>query len=150
MRKNKKKEENQKLLQQINELENKWKRALADYANLEKRIDKEKEDFVKFSNALLLRKLLDVLDNLERAESFLKNEGLTLAVNQFRQVLKSEGVEEISALNKKFDPEKMECIETLEGEKDRVLEVLQKGYLLNQKVLRPAKVKVGKGGSAKN
>ncbi|GAG39247.1 unnamed protein product, partial [marine sediment metagenome] len=66
---------------QIKDLTDKWKRALADYANLEKRTAGEKQDFIKFSNAVLLDKLLSVLDDLERAEHHLKDKGLTLAVN---------------------------------------------------------------------
>jgi len=134
------------LKSQIEDLTEKWKRALADYANLEKRVQLEKQEFVKFSNASLLDKLLAVLDDLERAEAHLKNKGLTLTVNQLRMVLKTEGVKEIKANRAKFDPEKMDCIEMVKGVKNQVVEVVQKGYLLNNKVLRPAQVRVGKGG----
>ncbi len=127
----------------ITDLENKWKRALADYANLEKRIEKEKEDFVKFANAQLLNKLLAVLDNLELAERHLKDKGLTLAGNRFREILKEEGVEEIEVLGRNFDPELMDAVETVDGPKNKVVEVVLKGYKLYGKVLRPAKVKVG-------
>lgn len=128
------------------DLENKWKRAAADYRNLEKRIEKGKADLVKFANASLIDKLLAVLDDLERAERHLKNKGLTMAVNQFQQVLKTEEVEEIKALNEKFDPEKMDCVEICQGPENVVVEISQKGYQLADKVLRPAKVRVGKGG----
>jgi len=127
----------------IEELMEKWKRALADYANLEKRVEKEKKEFVSFSNASLIDKLLSVLDDLERAEKNIKDEGLKIAVNQFRSVLQSEGVKEIEAEGKKFDPEKMDCVEMVKGKDNKVKEVVTKGYLLNDKVLRPAKVKVG-------
>lgn len=130
---------------QIADLENKWKRALADYANLEKRIEKEKEDFVKFANAQLLDKLLNVLDDLESAEKHLKDKGLTLAGNRFREILKEEGVEEIEVLGRNFDPELMDAVETVDGPKNKVVEVVLKGYKLYGKVLRPAKVKVGGG-----
>ena len=127
----------------ITDLENKWKRALADYANLEKRIEKEKEDFVKFANAQLLDKILNVLDDLESAEKHLKDKGLTLAGNRFREILKEEGVEEIEVLGRNFDPELMDAVETVDGPKNKVVEVVLKGYKLYGKVLRPAKVKVG-------
>jgi len=133
------------LQEQIKNLNNKWKRALADYANLEKRVQQEKESFIKFSNAGLVDKLLAVLDDLERAEKHLKNKGLTMAVNQFRLVLKTEGVEEITALGNRFDPNSMDCVEMVKGKKNMISEVVLKGYLLNNRVLRPAKVKVGKG-----
>lgn len=129
----------------IVELEDFWKRALADYANLEKRILAEKSEFARISLAVLIDKLLGVLDMLEKAEHHLKNEGLSLAVRQFRQVLGTEGVEEIKTLGEPFDPELMDCAEVVNGKENIVAEVCQKGYKLLDKVIRPAKVKVGKG-----
>lgn len=133
------------LQKQIDELTNKWKRALADYQNLEKRVEQERKLLAKFSNAALIDKLLAVLDTLEKAQEHLKDKGLNLAVNQFKAILKTEGVEEIQALGKKFDPILMDCSEVIKGREGIVAEVIQKGYLLDNKVLRPAKVKVGKG-----
>jgi len=130
---------------QLGDLENKLKRALADYANLERRIEQEKRGFIRFANAELFDKLLPVLDGLERAEKHLKDKGLTLAVGQFLSVLKMEGVREIKALGQKFDAEKMDCMEVIEGPRNVVVEVVNKGYELNGRVLRPAKVKVGRG-----
>lgn len=135
-----------KLEKQIEEAENKWKRALADYQNLEKRIEKEKGRLLKFLNASLIDKLLSVLDDLERAETHLKDKGLTMAVNQFREVLKTEGVEEIKARGENFNPQTMDCSEMVKGSENTVVTVTLKGYRLNGQVLRPAQVKVGKGG----
>lgn len=132
------------LKQQIEELTNKWKRVLADYQNLEKRVAQERCEFVKYSNALLINKLLEVMDNLEMAEQHIKDQGLSLAIHKLKGVLKDEGVEEIG-VSQKFDPTIMECVDMVEGKTG--LEVIQKGYLLHKKVLRPIKVKVGKGGS---
>ena len=134
-----------KLEKKISELENRWKRALADYLNLEKRIEKEKESWVKFSNAVLIDKLLGVLDDLERAEKHFKDKGLTMAVDQLRRILQSEGVEEIGAQGKRFDAEAMDCVAVVKGAKNVVVEVVNKGYKLRGRVLRPAKVKVGGG-----
>jgi len=131
--------------QKLEDFENRCKRALADYANLEKRIEREKSDFVKLANAPLLNKLLSVLDDLELCEKHLKDKGVSLVYNRFREVLKSEAVEEIKALNEKFNPETMDCVEMVSGPKDQVVGVVLKGYLLNNKILRPAKVKVGQG-----
>ncbi len=133
------------LEEKLVELEHKWKRALADYANLEKRVAKEKEDFVNFSKGTLIIKMLAVLDDLERCQRHLKDEGLNLSIKRFKEVLKSEGVEEIEALGGDFDPKLMEAVEVTKGFKNKVLEVALKGYLLNNKVIRPAKVKVGGG-----
>jgi len=139
---NKKKSVSEK---KIAELEDKWKRALADYHNLEKRIVKEKESFVRFSNAQLWGKLLPIIDDLELGERHLNDQGLSLTLNKLKEVLKSEGVLEIEVQDKDFNPELMEAMEMVEGPKNKVMEVLNKGYLLGEKVLRPAKVKVGNG-----
>ena len=130
---------------QVCDLENKWKRAVADYCNLEKRIGEERVDFVKYANAKLVDKFLPVLDDLERAVGHFKEKGLGLILNQFKGVLNSEGVEEIKAEGEVFDPLKMDCIEMGKGPKNQVIEVIQKGYSYQGKVLRPAKVRVGKG-----
>jgi len=134
------------LQSQIDDLTNKWKRAMADYQNLEKRLEKEKSDFAKFYNASLIDKLLSVLDDLQRTEKHLKNDGLKLTIKKFKDVLETEGVEEIKSDGEEFDPEKMDCVELTKGSKNIVIETILKGYLLNGRVLRPAKVKVGKGG----
>lgn len=133
------------LKKKIKDLEDKWKRALADYDNLRKRIEREREGFVKFSNASLIDKLLSVLDSLEKCTEHLKDKGLELTLEQFRKVLESEGLKEIDVEGKKFDPEKMDAVEVVEGKKNEVVEVVLKGYNLNDRVLRPAKVKVGQG-----
>lgn len=127
------------------ELEEKWKRALADYHNLERRVEKDKREFVKFANTVLLDKLLGVLDGLEQAEVHLKDKGLNMALDQFRSVLQTEGVAEIKAKGEKFDAETMDCAEVVKGPKNVVMKVINKGYKLNDHVLRPAKVKVGQG-----
>lgn len=129
----------------ITELENKWKRALADYENLKRRFEKEREEFVKFSAARILDKLLPILDSLEKWQEQKKEEGVRLILEQFKGVLASEGVEEIDALGKSFDPLTMDAVAVGKGEKNKVISVIMKGYKLNGKVLRPAKVKVGTG-----
>lgn len=133
--------------QRIEELENNWKRALADYQNLEKRTVQEREKFVKWANATLIDKLLGVLDTLEKAVDHLKDKGLKLALDQFRIVLESEGLKEVKAVAEEFNPETMNAVEMVKGNKNKVIEVVLKGYMLNDKILRPAKVKVGRGKS---
>lgn len=131
------------LEQNIEDLEKKWKRALADYDNLEKRLNQEKNEFVKYANTCLIIKLLDTLDDLEKAEKYLKDKGLTLALDKLRLILKKEGLKEIKAEKEIFNPEIMDCVELVQGKKNTITAVVQKGYFLNQKVIRPAKVKVG-------
>jgi len=135
-----------KLEEEIAEFTNKWKRALADYQNLEKRIVQEKEEFAKFASAALLDKLLPILDSLEKCQIHLEDKGLSLILEQLERVLESEGLEEIQAEGEEFDPQLMDAVEMTKGKKNKVIEVVLKGYKLNNKVLRPAKVKVGTGG----
>lgn len=134
------------LNQRIDELDNQLKKAIADYRNLEARIEKEVSLRHRDVLAKLVDKLVGVLDNLERAESHLKDKGLSIAVEQFRRALESEGVKQIESDGKQFDPELMDCVEVVEGPKNTVVETLVKGYTLDNEVIRPAKVKVGKGG----
>ena len=131
------------LEQKLSEMENNWKRALADYKNLEKRIVEERVDFVSYSNSLLISRLLNVLDNLENLEKHNGDMGLKLTLKEFRQILNEEGLLEIDTLGKGFDSNTMEAIETVEGEERKAVEVVLKGYMLKNKLLRPAKVKVG-------
>lgn len=135
--------------------EEKYKRARADYVNLERRVRKQQEDLVKYTNEVLLKKLLPILDDLEKAVASGKDEGLNLLLKNFGEVLKLEGVEEISVeAGDKFDPKIMEgviteSIKDAEGTEAKVTEVLRKGYKIREKVLRPAEVKV-RGSDAKN
>lgn len=143
--KSKKKESEHELNQKIKELEENWKRALADYQNLEKRVSQQQKTFVRLANASLIDKLLGVLDDLERATNHIKDHGLKLILNQFKSTLETEGVQEIQVKGEEFNPETMECIEMVSGPKNEVVKVLLKGYKLNDHVIRPAKVQVGKG-----
>lgn len=144
----KKKVNNQSFEQLIRDKEE-WKgkyfRALADYQNLEKRIQAQRGEDTKFAARNLIVKLLPVLDTLEKAEQIISDQGLKLAVKQFRDVLIGEGVERIQVIGMKFDPHLMECVEVVESEKeDKVIEEVRAGYTILGKVARVAQVKVGK------
>lgn len=143
--KNKDENKIKELEERVAELENNWKRALADYKNLERRTAEDKEAFFNFSNETLIRSLLPILDNMETLSKHVSDEGLIMILKDLQQTLKSEGVEEIEVENKDFDPETMEAIEMTDGENNKVMEVFNKGYYLKNKLLRPARVKVGKG-----
>lgn len=135
----------EEMQKQIDDLTNNWKRALADYQNLAKRTNEEKEIFGKFANAVMIEKMLPVVDALEKAVEHTKDEGVNLALKQFKQILKDFGVVEMDIANKEFDPNTSECIEVVQGENDnKVVCVLVNGYMIHGKVLRPAKVKVSK------
>ena len=133
------------------ELENQLKRALADYANLERRVEDEKGQVVDWAKSYLLVKFLPVLDSLERVQRFVLKEGpdptkhgLSLALEQVRRILRDEQIEEIETSGV-FDPKYHEAIEVTEGNSEnKIVEVVEKGYKLGDKILRPAKVKVEK------
>jgi len=133
-------------------LKNQLARALADYDNLRKRTEAEKSVWLIFAKQELLIKLLPVLDTLETAQKHLKDEGLAMAVSQFQNILKEEGIVEIEG--GKFDAKVHEAVETLAGgEKGKVAETLSKGYKFKDPhkggagglVIRHARVKVWKG-----
>ncbi len=133
------------LKEQLSEMELNWKRALADYKNLVDRSNKERKQFTEFANEILIMKFLVVYDSLDMLGKYNSDQGLQLTIKQFGQVLKEEGLKEVEALGKDYDVNEMEAIEMVEGEKDKVTEVLTKGFYLREKLLRPARVKVGKG-----
>lgn len=125
------------------ELQDQLKRALADYQNLERRVEEERRLVGQLSSAVLVEKFLPVLDNLEKAQSHLKDEGLEMVIRQFKDILESEGIEEINAEGAQFDPNLHEAVEVAEGpDEGRVVKVQVKGYKMNDKVLRVAKVVV--------
>lgn len=127
------------------DLEERLKRALADYQNLEKRFARDSADIIRFANTALLSRLLELKDNLERAANAVKDEGVTMIRHDLDKILRDEMVREIEAAGKPFDPTKMEADEAVPGEKDQVIEMVQKGYMVGDRVLRPARVKVGNG-----
>lgn len=136
-----------------------WDRLLrlqADFENTRKRLEKEKQEFVKFANEGLIFELLNILDDLERAvelaqsqhqdlQTFLKGVGMILA--HLYEMLKEYGLRPIEAEGKLFDPHYHEALMQIESKdlpEHTIVEVLQKGYLLNDRVIRTAKVKVSK------
>ena len=132
--------------QKARELEMQLKRALADYQNLERRTEEEKKLLYDLYSALMIEKFLPVLDNLEAAQKHLNDQGLSMVLSQFKDILEKEGVEEIEAIGTSFDPKLHEAIEAVEqvGSEGKVVNVIAKGYKINNKVIRVAKVAVGK------
>jgi len=133
------------LKQQVDEFKNKYLRAIADYQNLEKRVGEERFELMKMANKNLLIKILPFLDNLEKAELFVKDEGLKISKDHFVQILKDAGLEEIEMMGKDFDPITAEAVQLVPGkEEGKIVEVLQKGYKFEDKIIRVAQVKVSK------
>ena len=133
------------LSQQVAEADEKYKRALADYQNLVRRTQQEKQEWARLSNKELVLKLLPILDTLMLAEKHTKDQNFVLTVQQFLQVLADEGIAKIKTVGEKFDPMLMEVVETRDGEEHKVLDEVKAGFTLGETVLRPALVVVGKG-----
>ncbi len=128
-------------------------REKAELENFKKRLTKEKEDFVQFANERLLKELVQIEDNLERAmeapnatlESL--REGVEMIQKQFSTFLKNQKVEPVEALDKPFDPNLHEVLtqqESDEHEEGTVIQEYSKGYTLNGRILRSAKVVIAK------
>ena len=145
---------------QAQALENRdlYLRARADLDNFRKRAQREKEDLLKFSNENILRELLPVIDNLERALQHAAVEGETgllqgveLTLGQFGKVLEKFNVVAIEPLGELFDSARHEAmgqIESAEQPVNTIVQMLQKGYLLNDRLLRPAMVLIAKAPTA--
>ena len=134
-----------KLKAHASEMELSYKRVLADYQNQERRFKEAQHDIVKFASATLIEKLLLNIDSLELAQTHLQDTGLNMIVKQLQETLKTEGLQLIESDGQIFNPVTMDCVEVVSGAKDKVIETVAKGYFLFDKVLRPAKVKVGSG-----
>lgn len=121
-------------------------RTLADYDNLRKRTESEKKVWLKFAKQELLVRLLPVLDTIELAQAHLKDKGLEIAIGQFKNIIKEEGIDTVSGEGA-FDETVHEAIDLVPGgEKGKIAEVLQAGYKFSDgDVIRPAKVRVHKG-----
>ena len=134
-----------KLEEEVLNFKNMYLRALADYKNLENRVQQERGQMRDSIKKQIVMELLPVLDNLHQAEIFTKDTGLQMVNKSFQQALDKIGIKEIELLGREYDPYSAEVIEVIEGKEDNiVVDVVQKGYSLNGEVIRPAKVKVSK------
>jgi molecular chaperone GrpE len=133
-----------KFEEELKDIEGKYKRALADYQNLEKRVREERIQWIKTANKDILVRILPIVDTLLLAQKHSDEKTLHVVTQQFLDLLKGEGVIRIETKDKKFDPRLMECITVEEGEEGKVLEELRVGFMLHESILRPAQVKVGK------
>jgi molecular chaperone GrpE len=141
------------LIKQAEENYNRYLRAQADFDNYRRRTQKEKEELAQYASMKLVSQILPVLDNFERAfqaspdseevKSFMK--GMDMIYRQLIQVLEAEGLRKMEPVGTPFDPEMHQAIMQVESEEygeGIVVEVVQNGYWLKEKVLRPAMVKV--------
>lgn len=133
-----------------------WQRAQADFINYKRRTEQEKGDIIKLANAGLIFNLLSVVDDMERALDNISNklagskwvDGIVLIYRKFMAILEANGVSEMKTLGEQFDPSLHEAVVHVEGESGKIMAVVQKGYMMSNRVLRPAMVKVGSGQSS--
>ena len=141
--------------EQVAQHKDQWLRATADFKNYKRRAESERSDLVRSANAALILKLLPVVDDFDLAIENVPPEvaatawwaGTQLIAQKLRLLLESEGVTPLAATGQDFDPNLHDAVvlEETEGQDGKVLAELQKGYKQYDRVLRPAKVKVGKG-----
>lgn len=140
---------------QLEEEKDRCLRLNAEFDNLRKRTQKEKEEFIKYANEKLILELIDVMEALERGLENAKKsknrdkliEGMELIYKQFKNILEKNGLSPIKAIGEKFDHDKHEAMmqtPTDECEEGMVLEEFARGYMLNNKVIRYSKVRVSK------
>jgi molecular chaperone GrpE len=133
-----------------------WQRAAADYQNFKRRVEEDRSEVARFANASLIINLLPLMDDLERAlksvdahlASLTWVDGIRLIYRKFQALLEMAGVEEIEADGQSFDPSQHEAVSQAPGEDNKVISVVQKGYRLGDRVIRPAMVVVGHGSGA--
>ena len=123
-----------------------WQRAQADFVNIRKRDEEVKSEFLKFAHVDMMSQLLPVLDSFELSLPH-GNRELEVIYKQFLSILKSGGLEESNPIGENFDPHLHESVGVIVTEKQeedhKILEVMQKGYIIQGKIIRPAKVRIG-------
>ena len=143
-------------VEKTKDIQDKLLRSQADFENMRKRLEREKQDFLKYANEGIILELLNVLDDLERVinlaedkhedlNAFLK--GVEMILAHLYELLKTHGVKPVEAEGKIFDPHYHEALMQVENKdlaENTIVEVLQKGYLMYERVIRTAKVKVSK------
>ena len=149
-------EEEESLQEKYDELNNNFLRLYAEFDNYRKRTLKEKMDIIKSGGEKVLTEMIPLIDDFERALETVQNadnkeaivEGLELIYTKFVNFINQNGVKEMEAIGKPFDADKFEAITTIpvqdKSQKDMVVDCIQKGYILNDKVIRFPKVIVGK------
>jgi molecular chaperone GrpE len=154
-------EKNQQLVEESKKNYDLYLRSQAEMENLKKRNKKDREEWLKFANEGLIKEILPIMDNLERALAHCQDDvsltslrdGVELTLKSLKTTLNKSGVEEVKSCGADFDPCYHEAIAELADEKagpGTILQEFQKGYLLNKRLLRPAKVVVCKASPTTN
>jgi molecular chaperone GrpE len=142
------------LRNELGEMKDKFIRKVAEFENFKKRSLKERMELIQTAGKEVIIDMLDVLDDCERAEKQMINledqskEGVMLVFNKLKSLLTAKGLKPMDTINKEFDPDMHEAITEIpaptEEQKGKVIDEIQKGYYLNDKIIRYAKVVVGK------
>lgn len=150
------KTEQDKLAEELKECKDKYLRQLAEAENMRKRLQKEKQEMTQYAIGNILADFLGPIDHLENALKHTENSsdevkhwglGFKMILNQFKDVLNNNGVKQVEAVGKQFDPhvhEAIEMVETNDVKPGTVVEEFLKGFKLGEKIIRPARVKVAK------
>ena len=144
-------EETAEVKDELSEMKEKYLRLYSDFENFRKRTAKEKIDLIQGASAQLIIELLPVMDDYERALANAPkgeiSEGTQLIFNRLNSILLAKGLKELPAKGEVFDADLHDCITQFpaptDAEKGKIVEVIEKGYTLNEKVIRFAKVVVG-------
>lgn len=130
-----------------------WQRAQADYANYKKRCEQENREALKYANAELILKILPVLDDTDRALASIPKEienvpwvkGVKTIQESLLKILEAQGLKVINCEGEQFDPNSHEALMTCKGKEGKIMQQVLKGYIYNNRLLRPARVIVGCG-----
>lgn len=144
--------ENQRLREELSDLKDQYLRKAAEMDNFRKRMQREKEEAIKFANSQIITDVITILDDFERAIASAANsrdfdafhQGIQMIESQLLSLLERKyGLKQLDSLGEPFDPNIHEALAGGSAENTVVLEVYQKGYVLHDRVLRPARVRVG-------
>lgn len=146
-------QENEQLIAEVDRLKDLAARAQADLQNAKGRMEREAADLRMYAVESMIMKLLPTIDNLQRAFTHLPEDlashewvkGVLAVEQQLMNELSAVGLTRMESVGMPVDPNRHEVLQTAQGDKDVVVEVLEEGYLLHEKVLRPAKVIAGEG-----
>lgn len=151
----KKTSKEKELEHKLKEQEDKYLRLSADFDNYRKRILKEKIEMTKYAGLEILSQILPVIDDFERAMASMKEtqdsdavrQGVELIYSKFKEYLTQQGIEEINAMHQEFDTDLHEAVTKIPAPKNdlkgKIVDVIEKGYILNERVIRYSKVVVG-------
>jgi len=138
------------LKKQLAEMTELAKRTMADLQNLKRRTEEERLGMIVMANTDLIKGMLPVIDNLDRAVAHMPEgagewyKGIEMSIRDLHKVLTENGLKKIETVGKKFDPNLHQALTQSPGEKDIILEELEAGYILGDRIIRHAKVRIGK------